>query len=138
MGNRFTNPVPQYKDNSGEILAGAFLFTYLTGTTTKTNTYTTAALAVANANPVVLDSAGRAPAIFLDPAITYSIVLAPSTDTAPPTAAIWTRDPVVDFAANINAAIQVYAGDPNGNVAGNEGTVGGVGASMVFDSRSEE
>jgi len=137
MGNRLANPVPQYLNASGEILAGGFLFFYTTGTTTKTNTYTTAALSVANANPVVLDSAGRAPAIFLDPAVTYSVVLAPSTDTDPPGAAIWTRDPVVDLAANINAAFQVYAGDPNGNVAGNQGSVGGVGASAVFDSTND-
>jgi len=134
MSNRLANPNIQFLDNSGVVLSGAFLFFYVTGTSTKTNTYSDAALTTPNSNPITLDSAGRSASdIFLDPSITYKVVLAPSTDSDPPTAAIWTRDPVVDLAANVTASFQAYSGDPNGNVAGNAGSVGGAGASVVWD-----
>ncbi len=110
-------------------MPGGLLFFYLTGTSTKTNTYTTSGLSVANANPVVLSSAGRLPNdVFLDPTITYKVVLSPSTDSDPPVAPIWTADPVRDLAANVTSAFQVYPGNPNGFVAGNAGAVGGSGA----------
>src|SRR3972149_541810 len=69
-------------------LAGGLLFTYAAGTTTKLATYSDVNLSSANANPIVLDSAGRA-TIFLQ-AASYKFVLAPATDTDPPTAAIAT------------------------------------------------
>ena len=49
---------------------------------------------IANANPVILDSAGRpnSGAIYLDPSLSYKMVLSPSTDTDPPTNAIKTQD----------------------------------------------
>jgi len=133
MANRFTNPNVWYPDASGNPLAGGLLFFYVTGTSTKAETFSDEELSTANANPVVLDSAGRAGDIFLDPSVTYKVVLAPATDTDPPTAPIWTADPVVDLAANVTAAFAVYAGDPNGNVAGTAGTVGGAGASAIYD-----
>lgn len=128
MANRFFNPNVQYFDNSGNIAGGALLYFYVTGTSTPATTYADETLETANANPVVCDSAGRAGNIFLDPAVTYKAVLKTSADVT-----IWTADPVVDPAANVTAAFSVYAGDPNGNVAGNAGTVGGAGASAVYD-----
>jgi len=50
----------QLFDNDGDPLAGGKVEFYEPGTSTEKDTYTTSALAVANANPVVLDSAGRA------------------------------------------------------------------------------
>jgi len=95
---------PQFFDNNGNPAAGYLLFAYEAGTSTKLNTYTTSALTVANTNPVVLDSAGRA-AIFIKPQA-YKIVLAPSTDTDPPTAAVWTVDNVSDTPSlNIDATV---------------------------------
>lgn len=76
-------------DGDGAPLAGAKLFFYAAGTSTKQNTYTTAAGSVANANPVILDAAGRA-TVFFAPQ-TYDVVLAPASDTDPPTSPIWTR-----------------------------------------------
>jgi hypothetical protein len=81
----------QWFDNNGDPAAGAKMFTYAAGTTTKINTYSDVGLTTPNANPVVLDSAGRA-TIFLTPGTSYKFVLAPSTDTDPPTSPIWTRD----------------------------------------------
>jgi len=59
-------PVPkmQFADMNGVPLAGGFVWTYAAGTTTPQASYTDYTGATMNANPVVLDSAGRA-AIFL-------------------------------------------------------------------------
>ena len=54
-------PAPQqYFDNNGDPLAGGKVYFYEAGTTTPKDTYTTQVGNVANANPVILDSAGRA------------------------------------------------------------------------------
>ena len=79
----------QELDANGNPYSGAKLFFYAAGTTTKQNTYADANGNTANANPVILDSAGRA-TVFFQP-LTYDVVLAPSTDTDPPTSPIWTR-----------------------------------------------
>lgn len=134
MGNRFINPDAQYMNSTPVPYSGGALFFYLTGTSTKTDTYTTSALSVANANPVVLDSAGQPTVdIFLDPAVTYKVVLVASGYDDPPTSAVKTWDPVVDPAANVTAAIQVVAGTPNGALAGSQGSPGGSAASMAWD-----
>lgn len=84
---------PQFFDNQGNVAAGMKVFTYLTGTTTKHNTYTTSSGGVANANPIVLNTAGRPPnGVWLDETVGYTLVLAPANDTDPPTSPIWTED----------------------------------------------
>lgn len=131
MANRYTSPFEQQFDaTTGDFLSGGLLYFYITGTSTLTNTYSEQTLdpLLANANPVVLNSAGRHGPIFLDPAVTYKAVLKNSGGST-----IATSDPVVDPAANVTAAFQVYAGNPNGFVAGSAGTVGGAGASVVWD-----
>lgn len=85
----------QFFDNNGVPLAGGKLFTYQAGSTTKLATYTDFTGNTPNANPIILDSAGRA-SIWLTPSTAYKFVLSPSTDTDPPTNPIWTVD-------NINA-----------------------------------
>lgn len=79
--------------NNGDPCNGCKLFAYVGGTTTKQDTYTSSTLGTSNANPVVLDSAGRA-TVFLDPTLVYKFVLAPSTDTDPPGSPLWTVDNV--------------------------------------------
>lgn len=79
-------------DNNVPALNGK-LFTYLAGTTTKANTYTDSTGLTPNQNPVLLDSRGEAN-VWLDQTLTYKVVLAPSTDTDPPTNAFWTVDNV--------------------------------------------
>lgn len=54
----------QFFDDNGDPLNGGKLYTYDAGTTTPKATYTDAAGATPNANPVILDSAGRA-TVFL-------------------------------------------------------------------------
>lgn len=58
-------------DANGVAMAGALLQLYLTGTTTPSPGYASAALVTPLANPVVADSGGLFAPIFLDPAITY-------------------------------------------------------------------
>lgn len=130
MANRFINPNSQYLSATPNVYSGGFLFFYVTGTSTPTDTYSNAALSIANSNPVTLDSAGRPlTEIFLDPAVTYKVVLEDSLANV-----IWTRDPVVDPAANATSTFTVYPGNPNGVVAGYQGNPGGTGASVIWDT----
>ena len=103
-------PKHHFLDSNGDPLAAALLFTYEAGSTTKLASYTDVNLSVANANPIVLDSAGRA-TIFLS-AASYKFVLAPSTDTDPPTSAIWTVDNVSATPGfNVNLDVPGTAGE---------------------------
>jgi len=90
MANRFVSPQQQFINNVGQPYAGGFLFFYVSGTSTPTPTYQDEALTIPNTNPVVLDSAGDAGNIFLDPGITYKVVLTDSNNNP-----IWTFDPVI-------------------------------------------
>lgn len=69
----------QQFDNNGNPLSGGKVYTYEAGTSTPKATYTDAGGLIANANPVVLDSAGRAD-IWLG-AGSYKFILKTSTDT---------------------------------------------------------
>jgi hypothetical protein len=60
-------------DNSGHIINAACVWTYVAGTTTLATTYTTKSGGVANANPILTDSAGRFTA-FLIPGNSYKFV----------------------------------------------------------------
>lgn len=55
----------QFLDDDGNPLSGGKLYTYEAGTTTPKVTYTSQAADTQNANPVILDSAGRA-TVFID------------------------------------------------------------------------
>lgn len=92
--SRFVLPSFQVGTSAGVPLSGAKLFFYVSGTSTKQDTFSNSALSAANTNPVVLDSAGYTGNIFLANGADYKVVLAPSTDTDPPTAPIYTWDPV--------------------------------------------
>lgn len=73
----------QFFTNTGAVLTGGKLYTYLAGTTTPTPTYTTSAGNVARTNPIVLDAAGRVPGsgeIWLTVGIIYKFVLTDSND----------------------------------------------------------
>ena len=61
MASLFTSGRYQGFDSAGVPLSGGLLYSYAAGTLTPLATYTTQSGGVANANPVVLDSAGRAP-----------------------------------------------------------------------------
>lgn len=54
----------QYFTNDNEVLAGGKINFYQPGTTTRKDTFSDAALTIANTNPVTLSADGRAPNIF--------------------------------------------------------------------------
>ena len=58
-GTLTPTPYQTVLDSDGVAVSGAKVYTYEAGTTTNATTYTTSALNVANANPIVADSAGR-------------------------------------------------------------------------------
>lgn len=93
-------PIQKFFDNNGNPLNGGKLFTYVAGTTNKVATYTDSGGGTSNANPIILDFRGECN-LWIDPQRSYKFVLAPSTDTDPPTNPIWTVD-------NITAAPQPF------------------------------
>lgn len=82
-------PSPKFVglDADGAPLSGGKLYTYAAGTDTALSTYQDANLSVANANPVILDSAGRA-VVFLT-ANTYKFTLTDASGNL-----MWTVDGV--------------------------------------------
>lgn len=132
MANRFVLPLETPVDATGAPYPGGRLFFYASGTDTKLDTYSNSGLTIANSNPVVLDSAGRFPnAIFLQN-LAYKVVLAPSTDTDPPTAPIWTQDPVYTSDYSTLAQVKGVNGSPNGQLAGTAASAT-IPASMAWD-----
>lgn len=87
-------PKPQFMLSTGLPASGYKLFWYVAGSTsTKQNTYTDSTGTVANTNPLVMNTLGEpATQIWLTAGQAYKAVLAPSTDTDPPTSPIWTID----------------------------------------------
>lgn len=73
----------QFFTNTGAVLTGGKLYTYLAGTTTPATTFTSSQGATPWTNPIVLDAAGRVPSggeIWLTDGITYKFVLKDSND----------------------------------------------------------
>ncbi len=87
-------PRSQFLDNNGRPAVGYQLFTYEAGTSTKLDTYTDSTGGTANTNPIELDYRGEA-AIWVPPNVAYKYVLAPPSDTDPPTHPIWSVDQLV-------------------------------------------
>ena len=80
----------QFFDNSGQVLTGGKLYTYLAGTTTPAVTYTTNSGITPNSNPIILDAAGRVPSsgeIWLSGGVLYKFVLKDANDVQ-----LWTVD----------------------------------------------
>lgn len=98
----------QFFDNNGRLLVGGKLFTYIAGTTTKQATYVNSAGITPNANPIILDFRAEAN-IWVPPNVGYKYVLAPSSDTDPPTNPIWTVDNLVS-----SQLITLYGGVDSG------------------------
>jgi hypothetical protein len=88
----------QFFDNSGNVLTGGKLYTYLAGTTTPATTYTTNSGITAHANPIILDAAGRVPSsgeIWLTAGVQYKFVLKDANDVQ-----LWTVDNLSGLASS--------------------------------------
>ena len=73
----------QFFDNSGQVLTGGKIYTYLAGTTTPAVTYTTNSGLIAQPNPIILNAAGRVPdsgEIWVTDGTTYKFVLKDQND----------------------------------------------------------
>jgi hypothetical protein len=71
----------QFLDDSGTPLSGGKIYTYAAGTTTPQTTFTSRSGLVANANPIILDAAGRTPEqIWATEGLLYKYVVADSND----------------------------------------------------------
>lgn len=102
----FTPPYAEFQDDNGNPLNGGKVYTYLAGTLTPQATYTDQGGLTANANPVVLDSSGRA-SIWLDNSVSYKFVVKTSADVT-----IRTVDNVTPFNSSTGLAVL-------GNIAAN-------------------
>lgn len=122
MAGRFVNPFPQYLDATPTVRSGARLFFYAAGTSNKLNTYSDRGLSVANTNPIVLNSAGFPSVDIYLQDLDYKVVLAPATDSDPPSAPIWTADYVRSRDSALVAKTLTGSGSPNGSVAGTAGS----------------
>lgn len=71
----FASPRSREFSSAGTVLSGAKLYFYISGTTTPAATYQNAAMTVAHSNPVLADTGGLFPAIWLNQAITYDVTL---------------------------------------------------------------
>ena len=101
----------QFFTNSGAVLTGGKLFTYLAGTTTPATTYTTSSGNVAWTNPIVLDAAGRVSGsgeIWLTNNVIYKFVLKDSNDVL-----IGTYD---NISSTVNASQVTYTPAGSGAV----------------------
>lgn len=88
MSQRFYPSRSFFVDSAGAPYAGGKLYFYESGTTTPLDTFSDQALSIANANPVIANSAGLFGEIFLQ-AQEYKVVLTTSDDVT-----VWTADPV--------------------------------------------
>lgn len=88
----FPLPMPKWgnggESSTGAPFPGGKVYTYAAGTSTPLPTYTDATGGTPNANPTILDSAGRAE-LWVAAGVAYKIVLKDSTDVT-----VWTSDNV--------------------------------------------
>jgi hypothetical protein len=95
----------QFFDNNGVPLAGGKLYSYEAGTTTPKVTYTSVAGNVANANPIVLDSAGRLPSeLWVIANERYKFILTTSTDVQ-----LWSVDNIPGILDNASVSADIVS-----------------------------
>lgn len=75
LSTLFAPPRTREFTPSGTVLSGAKLYFYLEGTATPATTYQNPGQTVAHANPVLADTGGLFPAIWLDADIAYDVTL---------------------------------------------------------------
>lgn len=98
----------QFFTDAGANLSGGLLYTYAAGTTTPLATYQDSAGTILNANPVVLDAAGRvASQVWLTAGSAYKFVLKTSAGTT-----IWTQDNLRAINDPSSVAWSAITGEP--------------------------
>jgi len=109
----------QFIDANGNPYSGAKLFTYVAGSTTKVTTYKDEAGSSSHANPIILNTRGEpadgsaiAYPIWQTGGTAVKYVLAPSTDTDPPGAAISTWDNVTGINDTAAAGVSQWVSGP--------------------------
>lgn len=93
------DPIPAFLNASGDPASGWQLFVYEAGSSTKATSYRDSDGAVANTNPIILDSRGELPHGLYVENGTYKLVLTDDTDTDPPASPVRTRDNLSPSAA---------------------------------------
>ena len=101
---------PTYLDNNGRPCSGCKLYSYIAGTSTPQATYSDPSGTFPNANPTILDAAGRAN-IYLS-AFGYKLVLQSSAGST-----IWTVDKVVVSAIALLSSNNVWTGTNTWNAS---------------------
>jgi hypothetical protein len=84
---RFVDPVPQYADDSNNLLPGGKLTFFESGTSTLKDTFVDAEEVTPNTNPLILDGAARVPSCFFSG--NARVRFTDANDVV-----IWERDPV--------------------------------------------
>lgn len=126
--NRFMLPTSQFHTPTGPGVGCKYKF-YLSGTSTPASVYTGVGL-TGPVTSVTLNASGMPDVdIFLDPAVNYRLVITDANDTA-----LWTFDNVDDLARDAIANFTIFAGNPNGSVAGTAGVANTSPADVIFDT----
>jgi len=120
MATSFAPLLLQAFDDYGELLAGGKLYTYEGGTTTPLVTYQDLNGATPNANPVVLNSAGRA-TVRVTNGVSYKYVLKDADDTT-----IVTLDNIIVGTASSASGETFIANMTYEGTPGAQGFMGGV------------
>ncbi len=138
MSALFTLP-SQIPLNAGEILPGAKLYFFQTGTTTPQATYQNDARTISHAHPVVADANGVFAPIYLDPTLpSYRVRLTTSTDVQ-----LFQYDGVPSN-QNVQQSIRLESANPNLLLYDTDGTsnqrkfrMRAAGNSLVFESLND-
>lgn len=125
-GGLYYVPLAYAPSSSGAPLSGAQLFFYLTGTSTPATTYANSTLTTANPNPVVANSGGAFPQIWLDPAVTYKVVLEDQFGVQQ-----WTQDPLYTPAAGGSGGLGGLGNIASHTILGNNSGVSGPVAALT-------
>lgn len=96
------SPIQRFVDANGNALSGGKVFTYQAGSSTKLATFTDSTGSTNQTDPIILNSRGepqgsmgQSLGIWLAAGTAYKFVLAPASDTDPPTNPIWTIDNII-------------------------------------------
>jgi len=114
-----------FTDSNGDPLSGGKVYTYQAGTSTPATTYSDVDLLVANANPIILDAAGRC-VIYLASS-SYKYVVYTSADSL-----IWSQDNIASVASQaVLGEVFSFGGDSATPVTGTTYPSGATYASLA-------